>query len=117
MVVRSQEVAVTRSAVLSPSAPDPAAPAGVPLREAGRCRTHGTQQALAALLTYQEAVHRGVAERLGVRVDDVEVLLEVDGEHEVRLDVRLTGPDSPEAYDRVRAVVEAHGPVLDLVAG
>lgn len=107
---------MTRSAVLSPSVPTPVVSVA-PVPGAGGCRTPGAQQALAALLTYQETVHRGVAERLGVRVEDVEVLLEVDGEHEVRLDVRLTGPDSPEAYARVRAVVEAHAPVLDLVAG
>lgn len=106
---------MTRSAVLSPSAPAPVLAA--PAVGAGACRNRGAQQALAALLTYQEAVHRGVADRLGVRVDGVEVLVEVDGEHGVRLDVRLTGPESPEAYDRVRALVEAHAPVLDLVAG
>lgn len=103
---------MSRTAVLAPSPSTPTAAAPV-----APCRADGTQELLAALVTYQETVHRGVAERLGVRVEGVEVLAEVVDEHQVRFDVRLTGPEEPAAYDRVRAVVEAHAPVLDLVAG
>ena len=98
-----------RTAVLEvPSAGATAAASGV--EESARV-------ALAGLVAYQEAVHRGVAERLGVRVEGVEVLVVTAGAGEVRFDVRLSGPESTESYDAVRAIVEAHAPVVDLVTG
>src|SRR5699024_6803490 len=36
------------------------------------------------------------------------------GFSEVRLDIKLTGPESDERYDELRKTVDAHCPVLDI---
>ena len=77
----------------------------------------GLQEALAGLAAYQEAWHRHCAARLGVRVEDVEVAAEVGADHEVRFEVRLSGPEPAERYAEVLAAAQQHAPVLDLVTG
>ncbi len=89
------------------------------------------EYALGALISCQVVVFRLYAEALGLTIDDIEVTAEGDldvrklfgidesgraGFHDVRVAVKITGPDSPEQYDRLRAVVEEHCPVLDLFA-
>ena len=85
--------------------------------------------ALGALISCQIVVYRLYAHALGIRLDDVEVTAEGDldaarlfgkddsvraGFGDVRLLVRLTGPESEERYEELRAAVDAHCPVLDL---
>lgn len=70
------------------------------------------------------------AEKLGLTLDAVDVDLSGDidlrgffgldpearpGFDQVRAEVRLTGPESKEAYDELVAVVEEHCPVLDSI--
>ena len=85
--------------------------------------------ALGALISCQIVVYRLYAHALGIRLDDVEVTAEGDldaarlfgkddsvraGFGDVRLLVRLTGPESEERYEELRAAVDSHCPVLDL---
>lgn len=85
--------------------------------------------ALGALVSCQIVVYRLYAEALGIRVDDVEIAAEGDldarrlfgieetvrpGFGAVRLAVTITGPESEERYQELRAAVDAHCPVLDL---
>ena len=85
--------------------------------------------ALGALISCQIVVYRLYAHALGIRLDDVEVTAEGDldaarlfgkdetvraGFGDVRLTVRLTGPETAERYEELRAAVDAHCPVLDL---
>jgi putative redox protein len=85
--------------------------------------------ALGALISCQVVVYRLYAHALGIQVDDIDVSAEGDldaarlfgkdesvraGFGEVRLVVRLTGPESEERYEELRAAVDAHCPVLDL---
>lgn len=87
------------------------------------------EYALGALISCQIVVYRLFAQQLGVRVDDIVISAEGDldarklfgvdetvraGFSQVRLDVRLDGPESQERYDQLRAAVDAHCPVLDL---
>jgi len=80
--------------------------------------------------------YRFWAARLGIRLDDVGIRLddvEIDavgdldvrgffglddevraGFGDIRLDVRLTGPERPERYAELQQAVDAHCPVLDL---
>lgn len=73
--------------------------------------------------------YRFWAARLGIRLDDVEIDAVGDldvrgffglddevraGFGDIRLDVRLTGPESPERYAELQQAVDAHCPVLDL---
>lgn len=89
------------------------------------------EYALGALISCQVVVYRLYAEALGIRVDDIDVTAEGDldvrrlfgidesvrpGFGAVRLEVAITGPESPERYDELRAAVDAHCPVLDLFA-
>lgn len=86
--------------------------------------------ALGALISCQVVVYRLYAHALGIQLDDIDVQAEGDldaarlfgkdesvrpGFSEVRLLVHLTGPESAERYEELRAAVDAHCPVLDLV--
>ena len=87
--------------------------------------------ALGALIACQVVVYRLYAEALGIQVDDIKVTAEGDldarrlfgidesvraGFSEVRLDIALTGPETEERYEELKAAVDAHCPVLDLFA-
>lgn len=87
------------------------------------------EYALGALIGCQVVTYRFWAARLGIRLDDVHVTATGDldvrgffglddgiraGFTEVRLDVRLTGPEPAERYTELHAAVDAHCPVLDL---
>lgn len=87
------------------------------------------EYALGALISCQVVTYRFWAARLGIRLDDVAISAVGDldvrgffglddavraGFGEVRLDVRLTGPETAERYEELHAAVDAHCPVLDL---
>jgi uncharacterized OsmC-like protein len=87
--------------------------------------------ALASLLSCQVVTYRFWAERLGVAVDSIDVSAEGDldvrgifglhdavrpGFGDVRLAVRIAGPEPEERYRELKAAVDAHCPVLDLFA-
>lgn len=87
--------------------------------------------ALGALIACQVVVYRLYAEALGIQVVDVRVTAEGDldarrlfgidesvraGFTDVRLDIALTGPETAERYEELKAAVDAHCPVLDLFA-
>ncbi|WP_309064632.1 OsmC family protein [Microbacterium sp.] len=89
------------------------------------------EYALGALISCQVVVFRLYAQALGLTIDDIEVTAQGDldvrklfgidesgraGFHDVRVAVEITGPNTVEEYDRLRAVVEEHCPVLDLFA-
>lgn len=88
------------------------------------------EYALGALISCQ-VVYRLYAQALGLTIDEIEITAEGDldvrklfgidesgraGFHDVRVSVDITGPDSAEQYENLRAVVDAHCPVLDLFA-
>src|SRR5882757_9267759 len=85
--------------------------------------------ALGALISCQIVVYRLYANALGIQVDDIHIAAEGDldarrlfgidesvraGFTEVRLDIKLSGPESEERYQQLREAVDAHCPVLDL---
>lgn len=87
--------------------------------------------ALGALISCQIVVYRLYAQALGIAVDDIAI--DATGELDARtlfgieggsragftaidLAITITGPESQERYDELRAVVDAHCPVLDLFA-
>ena len=85
--------------------------------------------ALGALISCQVVTYRFWAARLGIRLDDVSVSAVGDldvrgffgldddvrpGFGDVRLEVRLVGPESADRYAELHAAVDAHCPVLDL---
>ena len=87
--------------------------------------------ALGALIACQVVVYRLYAEALGIAVDDIDVVAEGDldarrlfgldhtvraGFSAVRLAITVTGPESAERYEELKAAVDEHCPVLDLVA-
>ena len=87
--------------------------------------------ALGALIACQVVTYRFWAARLDVRLDDVEISAVGDldvrgffgldddvrpGFGDVRLEVRLTGPETAERYAELHAAVDAHCPVLDLLS-
>lgn len=87
--------------------------------------------ALGALISCQIVVYRLYAQALGIRVDDIAIDAEGDldarklfgidegvrpGFGAVRLDIRISGPESEERYQELRAAVDEHCPVLDLFA-
>ncbi|MDA4893058.1 OsmC family protein [Streptomyces sp. MS2A] len=89
------------------------------------------EYALGALVSCQVVVFRLYAQALGLTIDDIEITAEGDldvrklfgidesgraGFHDVRVRVDITGPDAVEDYERLRAVVDEHCPVLDLFA-
>ena len=87
------------------------------------------EYALAALATCQEITYRLHAAALGIPLEDVSVSLEGDvdlrgffaakegirpGFQEIRGRVRFDSTASPEDLQRLKEVVDAHCPVLDL---
>lgn len=89
------------------------------------------EYALGALISCQVVVYRLYAQALGIVVDEIDVQAEGDldarrlfgidesvraGFSDVRLVITLTGPESEERYQELRAAVDAHCPVLDLFA-
>ena len=89
------------------------------------------EYALGALISCQIVVYRLYAQALGIRVDDIAITAEGDldarklfgieesvrpGFGAVRLDIRISGPESEERYQELRAAVDEHCPVLDLFA-
>jgi uncharacterized OsmC-like protein len=89
------------------------------------------EYALGALISCQIVVYRLYAQALGIVVDDIAIDAEGDldarrlfgidetvraGFGAVRLNVRLTGPETEERYQQLRKAVDAHCPVLDLFA-
>ncbi|WP_223693697.1 OsmC family protein [Leifsonia poae] len=87
--------------------------------------------ALGALISCQIVVYRLYAQALGIVVDDISIDAEGDldarrlfgidetvraGFGAVRLNISITGPESEERYQELRAAVDAHCPVLDLFA-
>ena len=87
--------------------------------------------ALGALISCQIVVYRLYAQALGIQVDEIDITAEGDldarrllglkeevraGFSDVRLAVTLTGPETEDRYQELRAVVDAHCPVLDLFA-
>ena len=87
--------------------------------------------ALASFIACQVVTYRFWADKLGVRLDGVDVQAEGDldvrgflgmaegvraGFGAVRLQVKLSGPESADRYDELKAAVDAHCPVLDLFA-
>lgn len=87
---------------------------------------------LAALISCQVVTYRFWAERLGIQVDDLAISAEGDldvrgffglddtvraGFQQVRVTVRVTGPESPERYEELQRTVDAHCPVLDISTG
>lgn len=89
------------------------------------------EYALGALLGCQVVVYRLYAQALGLQVEHIEIEAEGDldarklfgisdegraGFTDVRLVVKVTGPESAERYQELQAAVEEHCPVLDLFA-
>ena len=89
------------------------------------------EYALGALISCQVVVYRLYAQALGITIDSLEIAAEGDldvrglfgidssvrpGFGGLRLQVSVTGPDSQERYDELRAAVDAHCPVGDLFA-
>lgn len=87
--------------------------------------------ALGALISCQVVVYRLYAQALGIRVDDIDIKAEGDldarrlfginetvraGFSDVRLAITITGPETDDRYQELRAAVDAHCPVLDLFA-
>ena len=87
--------------------------------------------ALGALISCQIVVYRLYAQALGIVVDDIDVKAEGDldarrlfgidesvrpGFTDVRLAISISGPETEERYQELRAAVDAHCPVLDLFA-
>jgi uncharacterized OsmC-like protein len=85
--------------------------------------------ALAALGACHAQTYRVWSEKLGIRIDDVavDVRANVDihgffglkegvrpGFGEVSIAVRISGPEPPERYEKLRQAVHDHSPVLDV---
>ncbi|WP_166974978.1 OsmC family protein [Brevibacterium atlanticum] len=86
---------------------------------------------LGALISCQVVVYRLYAHNLGLTIDDLEITAEGDldvqgifgidedvrpGFSAVRISVKVTGPDSEEAYQELQHTVDAHCPVFDIVS-
>lgn len=91
--------------------------------------TNPVEYALGSLIGCQVVTYRFWARHLGITLDDVQIEAVGDldvrgffgldegvrpGFGAIRLDVRLTGPESAERYAELHAAVDAHCPVLDL---
>jgi uncharacterized OsmC-like protein len=89
------------------------------------------QYALASLGSCQAITYQFWAEQLGIGFDSLSVRVEGDldirgflgfddgvrpGLSAVRVEVTVTGPESPERYEELAAAVDRHCPVLDLFA-
>jgi uncharacterized OsmC-like protein len=86
---------------------------------------------LGALISCQVVVYRLYAFALGIQVDDIsiEANARLDarklfgfeegvraGFQDIHFDVTVTGPESEERYQELQAAVDAHCPVLDIIA-
>jgi uncharacterized OsmC-like protein len=95
----------------------------------GNVAANPVEYALAALGSCQAITYRFWAQHLGITLDTVHVEVEGDldvrgffgidssvrpGFGAVRVEVRVTGPDSAERYKELADAVDAHCPVLDL---
>jgi uncharacterized OsmC-like protein len=84
---------------------------------------------LASLASCQIVTWRIWAEKLGIAVDEITAHAEGDldvqgffgiddtvraGFNEVRLVIKVTGPETPQRYRELQEAVDAHCPVLDL---
>lgn len=84
---------------------------------------------LASLLSCQIVTWRFWAEKLGIAVDEISAHAEGDldvrgvfglddgvraGFREIRVVVKVSGPETPERYRELQDAVDAHCPVLDL---
>jgi uncharacterized OsmC-like protein len=91
--------------------------------------TNPVEYALGSLIGCQVVTYRFWAARLGIRLDDVQIDAVGDldvrgffglddavrpGFGDIRLLVRLRGPESVERYAELQQAVDAHCPVLDL---
>jgi uncharacterized OsmC-like protein len=89
------------------------------------------QYALASLGSCQAITYQFWAEQLGIGFDSLSVRVEGDldirgflgfddgvrpGLSAVRVEVTVSGPESPERYEELAAAVDQHCPVLDLFA-
>ena len=89
------------------------------------------EYALGALVSCQVVVYRLYAQALGIAVDDISIdatgeldartLFGIDGGPRagftsIDLAITITGPESEDRYNELRAAVDAHCPVLDLFA-
>jgi uncharacterized OsmC-like protein len=89
------------------------------------------EYALAALASCQAITYRFWAEKLGLRLDGLEITAEGDldlhgffgldsqtrpGFTQIRVDVTPLGPEPPERYRELAEAVDEHCPVLDLFA-
>lgn len=87
------------------------------------------EHALASLLSCQVVTYRFWAAKLGIELTDISAELEGDfdargffgleegvraGFGEVRVALRLSGPETPERYRELQEAVDNHCPVLDL---
>jgi len=87
---------------------------------------------LASLLSCQVVTYRFWAERLGIQIDSLSASAEGDldvrgffglddtirpGFQQIRVTVKVSGPDSDERYRELQEAVDAHCPVLDLTTG
>ena len=87
------------------------------------------QYALASLGSCQAITYRFLAEQLGIAFDSLTVRVEGDldihgffgfdddvrpGFSAIRVEVAVSGPESPERYRDLAAAVDEHCPVLDL---
>ncbi|MFL4479782.1 OsmC family protein [Paeniglutamicibacter sp. ORCA_105] len=85
--------------------------------------------ALGALISCQVVVYRLYAHQLGIKIDSLEINAEADldvrglfgieetvrpGFGEVRLTVKIDGPETRERYEELQATVDARCPVLDI---
>ena len=87
------------------------------------------EYALGAVIACQVVVYRLYAEQLGIRVEGITINAEGDldvrglfgldhsirpGFSDIRLDVRVSGPEPQERYEELARTVEARCPVQDL---
>jgi uncharacterized OsmC-like protein len=95
----------------------------------GDAAANPVQYALASLGSCQAITYRFWAEQLGVTFDSLTVRVEGDldirgflgfddsvrpGFSAIRVEVAVSGPESPERYRELAAAVDEHCPVLDL---
>ncbi|HSF26520.1 MAG TPA: OsmC family protein [Actinomycetes bacterium] len=87
--------------------------------------------ALAGLASCQIVTYRVWAQKLGIELTDVDIAVDGDldfrgffgldddirpGFRDIRVEVRLRGPETPERYAELQRVVDQHCPMLDLLS-
>jgi uncharacterized OsmC-like protein len=97
----------------------------------GNVAPNPVEFALAALGSCQAITYRFWAEQLGIRFDTLAVDVEGDldvrgffgidptvrpGYEQIRVTLRITGPETDERYQELQRAVDEHCPVLDLFA-